>query len=127
MPFAETEVQHDYCMVIKVKFKDVDLILTSDIGLPVENKLVKSYGSFLKSDILKVAHHGSKNSSSAEFISYVNPTFSIISCGFENRFNHPSPVTLVKLFKTGSIVSRTDLDGAVVIESNGKYIHKINW
>ena len=66
--------------------------------------------------ILKCAHHGSKYSSSEEFIEGYDPDIAVISCGKNNMYGHPAPETLERLKEEGSFIYRTDLDGAVIIE-----------
>ncbi|MBN1633381.1 MAG: DNA internalization-related competence protein ComEC/Rec2 [Ignavibacteria bacterium] len=118
---------NDDCIVLKMKYKEFDILFTSDINADEEQELVRNYGSFLNSDILKVAHHGSKNSSSSEFLAESNPLYSVLSCGYLNHFNHPSPLTIEKLKAAGSIVCRTDLEGAIVFESDGYELRRIIW
>jgi competence protein ComEC len=109
-------------LAIKMKYKDSEILFSSDISKDEEINIAESYGDFLKSDILKVPHHGSRNSSSPEFLVRCKPSYSVISCGLNNSFNHPSPVTLEKLKALNSTVFRTDLDGAVIFECDGKSI-----
>lgn len=66
-------------------------------------------------DVLKVSHHGSKNSSSDDFLERVAPTLSVISCGRKNRYGHPHEELLGRLGKNGSQVLRTDTQGAVTL------------
>jgi beta-lactamase superfamily II metal-dependent hydrolase len=75
--------------------------------------------SELKSDILKVGHHGSKTSSSQEFLQAVLPGYAVISVGRNNRYGHPHQEVLDRLKKFGIQIFRTDLNGDVVIESDG--------
>ena len=70
----------------------------------------------LSIDILKVGHHGSKTSSSKEFINYINPKISLISVGEDNKFNHPNEEVLNNLKNT--IIYRTDKNGSVMINLN---------
>lgn len=121
------ENKHDACIVLKMKYKEFDILFTSDIDAEKEKNLANTYGNFLKSDILKVAHHGSRNSSSPEFVAELNPYYSVISCGYLNHFNHPSPQTIKKLKTSGSIICRTDLEGAAVFESDGYKLKRIIW
>lgn len=127
-PFNDNEYEEENsCIVLKMKYKELDVLFSSDADAFTESKINNVYSGFLKSDILKVAHHGSKSSSSPEFISSVNPDYAVISCGFQNHFNHPAPVTLGKLITAGSVICRTDLEGAVVFESDGYTLERINW
>jgi len=74
------------------------------------------------SDVLKVAHHGSKNSSSDDFLAAVSPLISVISVGVNNKYGHPNLETLNRL--KNSEILRTDLDGDIEILSNGLKIWK---
>jgi competence protein ComEC len=77
--------------------------------------------------VLKVGHHGSKTSSSDEFVKYVSPEFSLISAGFKNKFGHPVEEVIQRLIAEGSTIYRTDLNKAVIIRSDGQDIKLINW
>ncbi|MDI6731811.1 MAG: DNA internalization-related competence protein ComEC/Rec2 [Candidatus Margulisbacteria bacterium] len=81
--------------------------------------LQRSPPSLLSATILKVGHHGSYTSTSAEFLTVVNPRSAIISCGLHNKFRHPHPSTLKKLAIKGIPVYRTDKQGAITIKSDG--------
>jgi competence protein ComEC len=106
-------------IVFKLKYNKTEILFTSDISEEDERELAESYGDFLKSNVLKVSHHGSKNSSSVEFLDKAKPECSIISCGFNNRFGHPAPITIDKLKAINSDIFRTDIDGMVILESDG--------
>ena len=81
-----------------------------DASIDVENKLIKTY-SLNDIDVLKVGHHGSKTSSSKDFINYINPKYSIISVGKNNLFGHPNKEVLKVLEQ--SQVFRTDIKGSI--------------
>ena len=106
-------------VVLMLKYKNSNILFTSDISKDEERHLVELYGNFLTTKILKISHHGSKNSSSPEFLVKCKPEFSIISCGLNNSFGHPAPVTIDKLNLMNSTVLRTDLNGAVIFEGDG--------
>ena len=76
----------------------------------------------LKSDVLKVGHHGSRTSTSSNFLSAVSPTFAVISCGRNNKYGHPNNETLQKLKSKGVRVYRTDLQGTIVATSDGNKV-----
>jgi competence protein ComEC len=86
----------------------------------MEKYLVGKYGSFLKSDVLKVAHHGSKNSNSEIFIGTVSPAYSIISAGIDNRYGHPNKEALDILNQFGSQILKTMDGGMIEFKSNGQ-------
>ena len=93
----------------------VDILFTGDIGKDTEKHMIED-SLDLDCDILKVAHHGSKYSSTAEFIEACSPSVAVISVGANNFYGHPAPVTLGRLDSYGCKVFRTDLEGAVVLE-----------
>ena len=73
----------------------------------------------LSSDVLKFGHHGSQYSSSNEFIRAVNPKYGIISVGRDNIYGHPKKVTLNKIKYYNIETYRTDLDGTIIVSSDG--------
>ena len=83
-----------------------------DAGVDVEKELINKYN--LEIDILKVGHHGSKTSSSTDFINYINPKISLISVGEDNKFNHPNQEVLEVLKNTK--IYRTDKEGTITIK-----------
>lgn len=90
------------------------VLLTGDIEKEGESLLL---GEGLKrADILKAAHHGSKNSTSEEFLNLVKPELTIISCGKNNRYGHPHQEVLERLQKYGNKIKRTDQQGAVILK-----------
>jgi len=100
-------------IVAMLESDDVKALFTGDIGFPAENALLKKYRD-LSADILKVGHHGSKNSSSENFIAAVRPLVSIIGVG-KNSYGHPTPRVLDTLDLAGSRVYRTDEHGTIKI------------
>ena len=106
--------ENDNSSVIYTKINNINILLTGDAGVDVEEELINKYN--LSIDILKVGHHGSKTSSSKEFINYINPKISLISVGENNKFNHPNKEVLNNLKNT--IIYRTDKNGSVMINLN---------
>lgn len=109
---------NDTSIVGKLIFNDFSLLLTGDATFKVENRL-SMYGEWLKSDILKVGHHGSKYSSSLQFLKLVSPKAAIIEVGAKNRYGHPSDSALRRLKNIKANVFRTDQNGDIKIVSNG--------
>lgn len=101
-----------------LRYGDFEVMLTGDIGFDEEQQLVDS-GRLMEVDVLKVAHHGSRYSSSSEFIGLVRPKIAVIQVG-ENRFGHPTGEVLERLKGVGARVLRTDLNGSVEIVSDGE-------
>ena len=106
-------------IVSKLVFDGNSFLFTSDIYKSIEGELIKRRLD-IDSDILKVAHHGSKTSSSPEFIEKVSPEIAVIQVGKGNSYGHPHPKTLETLKKYGIKIFRTDLDSDIKIISNGK-------
>ncbi len=107
-------------VVVKLAYGEVQFLFCADIEEEIEKSLLNFYGSVLKSSVLKVPHHGSKTSSSWEFIKEVNPEVAIISAGRGNRFGHPDSMTLMKYKRVGSEIYRTDVNGAIIISTDGR-------
>jgi len=107
-------------IVFKLIFDKTSFLFTGDAEKEVEDKLIGS--ADLKADVLKVAHHGSKYSTSQAFLEKVKPQIAVISVGAKNTFGHPSQMTLNRLARAGAKVFRTDKDGDVKIVSDGTKI-----
>lgn len=107
---------NDSSIVLKITYGKNSFLLTGDATSNVERKI---YNENIKSDVLKVAHHGSSYSSTDVFLDKVKPYYAVISVGKNNIYNHPSNKTLEKLNKRNIKVYRTDLDGTIVFISDG--------
>jgi competence protein ComEC len=108
-------------IVLKITFGDTSFLLASDTGFPAEDALLSS-GADLRSDVLKVGHHGSKYSSGKAFLKAVDPKYAVIEVGANNPYGHPAPETLARLETAGAKVYRTDRDGNIVMMSDGRGI-----
>ena len=107
-------------VVFLLKYKEAEILFTGDIEAEAEKHLALKYGKFLSADILKSAHHGSKTSSTSEFLSLVNSEAVLVSCGINNKFGHPSAEVMQRYRFTGAEICRTDLNGGISIISDGK-------
>lgn len=114
-------------VVFKFKYKDTEVLFTGDAEKEGERFLTQNYGSFLSCDILKAGHHGSITSTTIPLALKSNPKLALISCGLYNIYNHPSDIVLRRLKRLGTEIHRTDLDGALILESDGKKIDVIDW
>ncbi len=113
-------------IVAKIEYKNFSMLFTGDIEELAEKQIISKYkNEELKSNILKVAHHGSKTSSINEFINKVKPQISIIGVGENNKFGHPNVKTLQTLQSYGSKIYRTDIAGEITIKVNKKGKMKI--
>ncbi len=109
---------NDTSIVGKLIFNDFSILLMGDATSKIENQLL-IYGENLKSDVLKVGHHGSKYSSSLSFLKFVSPKAAIIEVGAKNRYGHPSPAALSRLKMINANIFRTDLNGDIKISTDG--------
>lgn len=105
-------------IVFKVSYGNVSFLLMGDAGFEAENSILAS-GYNLKSDILKVGHHGSSSASSPTFLAKVKPAISVIEVGTGNDYGHPTKKTLDALQQIGTKVYRTDLNGNITITTDG--------
>lgn len=111
-------------IVMKLECFNTSILFTGDISQNTEKQLVEKYYSILKSDILKVAHHGSKTSNSEEFIQIVAPKISLIGVGKNNKFGHPNNEVIEILNNINSKIYRTDLNGEISFCINAKRNNK---
>lgn len=107
---------NNYSAVIKMDYKNTSFLFMGDAEKEVEEKLPNKE---IQTDVLKVGHHGSDTSSTAAFLEKVSPKYAVISCGKNNRYGHPDSITLQNLESVGSVILRTDLDGTIIIRSDG--------
>jgi len=108
---------NDTGIVSRLAFGENSFLFTADVSTKVEKNLIEA-GINLASDVLKVAHHGSKYSSSEEFLWNVKPKIAVISVG-KNSYGHPTSETLQKLENFGIHILRMDIGGDIKIISNG--------
>lgn len=108
-------------IVAKLVYKNFELLLTGDIEKSIENKLIKA-GTDLTADVLKVAHHGSKTSTSEAFLRAVNAIMAIIEVGEDNRYGHPHQEVVDRL--KNLIVLQTSVEGNIQILTDGERIIK---
>ena len=98
-------------ITIRLAYQDASLLFVGDAQDEVEAEMVAAFGSGLRSDVLKVGHHGSAHSSSALFLEAVQPRRAYIEVG-HNNYGHPTQNALSRLLKAGAKIFRTDLDGS---------------
>ncbi len=115
---GQTDDRNEMSLVMEVEYGAFRMLLTGDIDEQAERRLVAS-GQLESVDILKVAHHGSRYSSSSEFLQQVTPAVSLISCSATNRYGHPGQETLVRLQETDSAVRITKNCGAILLWTDG--------
>ena len=123
---SDYENLNDMSIVLRLEYDDTSFMFTGDAEETSEIDILETYkASDLKSDVLKVGHHGSSTSSSARFLQAVMPEYAVISCGRDNDYGHPHAITLRKLEDTGAAVLRTDELGTVTFISDGKKVYYV--
>lgn len=115
---AETPKNND-SLVLRLRYGRRSFLLAGDVERQVEDVMLDA-GEVHRTDVLKVAHHGSKTSSTEAFLSAVNPMFAVISAGFENSYGHPNPAVLERLGEHHAAILRTDRDGLITIRTDGR-------
>jgi len=108
-------------LVMRLTYGSTSFLLTGDMERQIEARLV-SEGLVGRTDVLKVAHHGSKSSSTAPFLEAARPAFALISDGAGNLFRHPHPEVLERFGGHNSSVWRTDLHGMITVVSDGRRV-----
>jgi competence protein ComEC len=110
---------NDRGCVLKITARGAGVLLAADIEQKSEREMLASVPAQLRAQILLVPHHGSRTSSSPEFVAQVNPDIALVAAGFRNRFGHPKDDVLDRYRALGSRIYRTDLDGALLVEIGG--------
>ena len=114
-------VDNDNSIVVKLRYGNMSFLFPADASTNVEDQLIYS-GFNLKSDVLMLGHHGSKYSTSKQFLKEVDPKLAVISVGKNNRYGHPSSRVLKILNDKNIKILRTDKDGDISIKCDGKKI-----
>jgi len=108
-------------LVMRLRFKNVSILLTGDIQKEAEGRMLRK-DDLLRSNILKIPHHGSSSSSSSAFLERVKPTYAILSVGERNIGRLPHPEVLKRYSQLGIEVYRTDKNGAITVVTDGEKI-----
>ena len=106
-------------IILKLTYGNNSFLFTGDTTSTIEKQILDKD---IEADVLKVAHHGSKYSSSAHFLKKVNPKYAVIPCGEDNSYDHPNSITLKKLERMDVKIYRTDKNGTVIATSDGNDI-----
>lgn len=120
-PIKSYEDSNDMSAVVRVTFGKTSFLLTADTETKSEKDILASKVD-LKSDVLLVGHHGSKTSTSSDFLKKVNPKYAVIQVGKDNKYGHPTDLILDRLSKQGVKVYRNDMNGTIEVTSDGENI-----
>lgn len=120
-PGGDFSDENNHSLVLKVESEGISVLFTGDIEEEAERDM-HDLGGWLKSDIIKVPHHGGRTSSSTRFLMGVAPNTAVVSAGTRNPFHHPHQTTLERYKQQDVTLFRTDMDGAVTITGrDGSY------
>lgn len=113
-------------IVLKIQYGANGVLFTGDLEKSGEVP-VRAYGSFIESEIVKIGHHGSKTSTSSDFLNQIDPLVAIVSVARKNKFKHPSPITIARLRERGIQTLLTSEAGAVIFQVGPETITKTAW
>ena len=113
--------KNDDSLAMRVRFGSTSFLLTGDMEKKIERELADA-GLLEHDDVLKVGHHGSRTSSTAELLDLERPAFGIISVGFDNSYGHPHPLVVRALHERKIGVFRTDEVGLITVVSDGRVL-----
>jgi len=112
---------NDRSIVLRLRYGNISFLLMGDAGREAELDIMAHCEEDLHSTVLKVAHHGAEEASSPPFLSTVRPRIAVISVG-RNSFGHPAHETIERLERCGARIYRTDRNGGITMESDGKMV-----
>lgn len=115
---------HDANVVLRMVHGKNSFLFTGDAEKMEEYRMILEHASELDTDVLKVGHHGSKTSSTEEFLRAVSPRFAVIQVGKKNRYGHPAQEVIDRLITSGAKIFRNDLDGDIRFSSDGNSLEE---
>jgi competence protein ComEC len=115
--------------VLLISYGEFSALLAGDAGADVEAILVRRLGTALRSEVLKLGHHGSTTSTSPLFLETVDPELAVISSGRRNRYGHPAPAVVAEVESRKIPIARTDREGTVSIkvQPGGREWTRLEW
>ena len=122
-PSKDYDELNDQSVVVHAVYDDISFLFTGDAEAEPMNAMLGSYYSSLKSTVLKVGHHGSKTSTTKKWLAAVQPQYAVISCEQGNDYGHPHGKVLNYLDDANAKVYRTDINGSVVMKTDGKTVN----
>jgi beta-lactamase superfamily II metal-dependent hydrolase len=114
-------------VVIRLVYGNTAFIFAADAEHQEEERMIAAYAHGLRSEVLKIGHHGSPSATTYAWLDAVRPAYAIVSVGRGNRFGHPSDSVLQRLRDRDITVTRTDEEGAVMMVSDGHAVRRVVW
>ena len=116
-----------HAVILKIVYGHTSFLMESDADKESEQNMIKEYASFLDSDFLKIAHHGSSKSSTSKFLKLVTPKTAVISASINNRSHFPDLAAIQRIIKSGANMHYTSLEHAIIFKSDGMKIKEVHW
>lgn len=120
-PVQEYDDTNNTSIVLRIDYGETSFLFTGDMETGAEKDLLES-GADVRATVLKAGHHGSDTSTGYQFLREVSPQYTVISVGEGNKYGHPSDEVLSRFRDAGTEVYRTDMQGHVIAESDGKTV-----
>jgi len=117
----EVEDLNNTSLVMQLSYGEVDFLFTGDAERKAEKTMLKAKLD-VRSEFLKLGHHGSKTATMERFLDRVLPLFGVVSCGVKNQFKHPHPETMQRLKVRDIAILRTDEAGTIIVSTDGKKV-----
>jgi competence protein ComEC len=127
MPLLQYQTQNDKSLCVMLKYGEKKFFFTGDAQKEREEYLMQRFGSVLDCDVLKVTHHGSRFGTTDAFIKELSPDIATISVGVNNVYHHPGKDVIERLHNNNVTIYRTDKEGAVILECDGRNIRHVAW
>ena len=124
---ADTPDANRFSVVLRLVYGNTAFVFAADAEHQEEERMIAAYANGLRSDVLKIGHHGSPSATTDAWLDAVRPAYAIISVGRGNRFGHPSDSVLRRLRDRDIAMARTDEDGAVMFVSDGHAVRRVVW
>jgi competence protein ComEC len=121
LPYGNENNANNNSIILRLVYQNISFLFMGDAEYEVESSLVNS-GFSIKSDILKIGHHGSNTSSSAIFLDSVHPSIAVYSAGLGNPYHLPDPVVLRRISGIGTVIYGTDINGTILISTDSTNI-----
>lgn len=124
---ADDSDPNERSVILELVYGSTEFLFMGDAGHRQEERLLEYYGDFLDTDFLKVGHHGSRTSSSINFLKTASPSISVVSLDKNNKFNHPHKEAVIRLTESNTSLFYTGFEGALVFSSDGRNISRLYW
>ncbi len=113
---------NDSSIIVRISHGEMDFLLMGDASVEVEDALISYNDTLLASEVLKLGHHGSRTSTSSQFLDVVKPLYAVISAGKDNRYGHPHSEVMDRLYQYGANILKTYEYGTIIFVSDGEKV-----